>query len=99
MGTRKNRFGEAVITCTHNVCFGQKYTQQKKLRKMCWSSCDTTNVIFHKIRNSYYYEVSFYPSSEGLFEMMTLTEALKINFKVDWSPLHVSQNCHIFRFV
>ena len=32
---------------------------------------------------------------EGLFEMMALTEALK----VDWSPLHVSQNCHIVLFV
>ena len=30
---------------------------------------------------------------------MTLTLALKINVKVDWSPLHVSQNCHIVRYV
>ena len=43
--------------------------------------------------------MSFYLSNEGLFEVMTLTEALKINVKVDWSPLHVSQNCHIVRFV
>ena len=28
-------------------------------------------------------------------KMMTLTKALKINVKVDWSPLQVSQNCHI----
>ena len=25
MGTRKNRLGEAVLTSTHNLCFGQKY--------------------------------------------------------------------------
>ena len=30
--------------------------------------------------------------------MMTLTEALKINVKVDWSLLHVLQTCHIVRF-
>ena len=22
MGSRKNRFGEAVLTCTHDLCFG-----------------------------------------------------------------------------
>ena len=43
--------------------------------------------------------MSFYLSNEGLFEMMALTEALKINVKVDWSPLDVSQNCHIVQFV
>ena len=51
------------------------------------------------MRTQYYYEVSFEFSNEGLIEMMTLTEALKINFKVDWSPLHVWQNCRIVRFV
>ena len=25
MGTRENRLGEAVLTCTHNLCFEQKY--------------------------------------------------------------------------
>ena len=25
MGTRKNRLGEAVLTCTHNVCFEQHH--------------------------------------------------------------------------
>ena len=30
---------------------------------------------------------------------MALTEALKINVKVDWSPFHVSQDCHIVQFV
>ena len=30
---------------------------------------------------------------------MTLTEVLKINVKVDWSPLQVLQNCHIVRVV
>ena len=25
MGTRLNRLGEAVLTSTHNLCFGQKY--------------------------------------------------------------------------
>ena len=25
MGTRENRLGEAVPTCTHNLCFEQKY--------------------------------------------------------------------------
>ena len=24
MGTRQNRLGEAVLTCTHNLCFGAK---------------------------------------------------------------------------
>ena len=32
-------------------------------------------------------------------KMMTLTETLKINVKVDWSPLQVSQNWHIVRVV
>ena len=25
MGTRSNRINEAVLTCTHNICFEQKY--------------------------------------------------------------------------
>ena len=25
MGNRKNRLAEAVLTCTHNLCFEQKY--------------------------------------------------------------------------
>ena len=70
---------------------------------MCLGACNTRTNICHEIYTPYYYEVSFYLSNEGLFEMMTLTEALKmtltealkINVKVVWSPLHVSQNCHI----
>ena len=34
MGTRKNRLNVAVITCTHNVCFEQKYENSKKKRKL-----------------------------------------------------------------
>ena len=30
MGTRKNRLNEAVLTCTHNICFEQKYENIKK---------------------------------------------------------------------
>ena len=29
VGTRKNRFGKAVLTSTHNLCFGSK------IRKIC----------------------------------------------------------------
>ena len=29
MGTRKNRFAEAVLTSTHNLCFEQKYEKYK----------------------------------------------------------------------
>ena len=39
--------------------------------------------------------MSFYLSNEGLSEKIALTGAWKINAKVDRSPLHVSQNCHI----
>ena len=75
------------------------YTQQKKLRKMCLGACNTRTVVFHEMLIPYHYGVSFYLSNEGLFEMMTFTEALKINVKVHWSSLHVSQNCHIVQFV
>ena len=34
MGTRKSRFDEAVLTCTHNLCF-----KQKKKRKMARVFC------------------------------------------------------------
>ena len=71
----------------------------KKLRKVWLSACNTRPFIFHEMRTPYYYEVSFYFSNEVLSEMMTGTEALKFNVKVDWSPLNVSQNCHIVRFV
>ena len=30
MGTRLNRLIEAVLTCTHNICFEQKYENSKK---------------------------------------------------------------------
>ena len=30
MGTRKNRLGEAVLTCTHNLCFEQKNKKKNK---------------------------------------------------------------------
>ena len=30
MGTRQNRLIEAVLTCTHNICFEQKYENSKK---------------------------------------------------------------------
>ena len=30
MGTRQNRLIEAVLTCTHNICFGQKYENSQK---------------------------------------------------------------------
>ena len=30
MGTRKNRLNEAVLTCTHNICFEQKYENSEK---------------------------------------------------------------------
>ena len=30
MGTRYNRLNEAVLTCTHNICFEQKYENSKK---------------------------------------------------------------------
>ena len=66
---------------------------------MCLRTCNTRTVTFHEIRTPYHHKVSFYLSIEGLFEMMALTEVLKINVKVDWSPLHVSQNCHIVQFV
>ena len=33
MGTRKKRIGEAVLTCTHNVCFEQKI-EEIKLKKL-----------------------------------------------------------------
>ena len=36
---------------------------------------------------------------EGIFETIALTEAWKINVKVDWSSHHFSQNCQIVRFV
>ena len=41
----------------------------------------------------------FYLSNEGLFETIALTEAWKINIKVDWLSHHFSQNCQIVRFV
>ena len=75
------------------------YTQQKKLRKMCLRACNTRTVIFHEMCTSYSYEVSFYLSNECLFEMIALTEAWKINVKVDWSCPPFSQNCHIVLFV
>ena len=34
-------------------------------------------------RSPYHYEAPFYLSNEGLFDMMALIEALKINVKVD----------------
>ena len=58
---------------------------------MCLRACSTRTVIFHEILTPYHHKVTFYLSNEGLFEMMALTEALKVNVKVDWSPLHVSQ--------
>ena len=30
MGTRKSRLNEAALTCTHNICFEQKYENSKK---------------------------------------------------------------------
>ena len=30
MGTRLNRLSEVVLTCTHNLCFEQKYENSKK---------------------------------------------------------------------
>ena len=32
MGTRKNRLNEAVLTCTHNLCFEQKMKIVKKFQ-------------------------------------------------------------------
>ena len=31
MGTRYNRLNEAVLTCTHNLCFEQKYENSQKI--------------------------------------------------------------------
>ena len=31
VGTRKNRPNEAVLTCTHNMCFGQKYENSQNI--------------------------------------------------------------------
>ena len=31
MGTRKNCLNEAVLTCTHNICFEQKYENSEKI--------------------------------------------------------------------
>ena len=33
MGTRKNRLGEAVLTSTHNLCFGAKIRKKRKKKK------------------------------------------------------------------
>ena len=30
MSTRKNRLAEAVLTCTHNLCFEQKYEKKNQ---------------------------------------------------------------------
>ena len=30
MGTRENRLAEAVLTCTHNLCFEQKYEKYQR---------------------------------------------------------------------
>ena len=34
MGTRLNRLNEAVLTCTHNISFEQKYEKSKKKMKI-----------------------------------------------------------------
>ena len=45
MGTRYNRLSEAVLTCTHNLCFEQKYEKSKKLSPKI--------VIFTAVKNHY----------------------------------------------
>ena len=32
VGTRWNRLNEAVLTCTQNICFGQKYENSKNIQ-------------------------------------------------------------------
>ena len=86
-----------MVTAKHCLQ-GESYTQQKIKENMFWA-CNTRTVIFHEMKTPCYYEVSFYLLNLGLFEMMTLAEPLQINVKVNWSPIHVSQNCHIIQFV
>ena len=43
MGTRQNRLSEAVLTCTHNLCFEQKYEKSKNIQPKI--------VIFTDVKN------------------------------------------------
>ena len=43
MGTRSNRLREAVPTCTHNLCFEQKYENSQKIQSKI--------VIFTAVKN------------------------------------------------
>ena len=46
MGTCENRLNEAVLTCTHNLCFEQKYENSKKITEKChFYSCEKSPYI------------------------------------------------------
>ena len=47
MSTRYNRLNEAVLLCTHNICFEQKYENIKKIIKL-------KIVIFTAVKKSLY---------------------------------------------
>ena len=47
MGTRQNRLIEAVLTCTHNICFEQKYenSQKNSIENCHFYSCEKSLYI------------------------------------------------------
>ena len=53
MGTGKNRHTEAVLTCTHNLCFEQKYENIKKnqLKNVIFTAVKIVYVAWACFRN------------------------------------------------
>ena len=47
MGTRYNRHNEAVLTCTHKICFEQKYENSKKKMEIVIFTAVKDRCILH----------------------------------------------------
>ena len=71
MGTRKNPLTEAVLTCTHNLCFEQKLEKYQKLSSENYHfySCEILQYIARTcLRNGQKYEAVVKLSPRSKFD-------------------------------
>ena len=102
MGTHLNRLGEAVLTCTHNLCFEQKLEKYQKF--------PTDNFQFLKLKKSLYIAwavfVMYMTTNMGatdqaleakVIKLFSSSSQLSIKFQL-FINVEIVKNCGKFSF-